>query len=156
MSSIEPAKTMRCVLLLIVRDGKIFTTRRVNTDYRDGWYQVPAGKVEADEQPSEAAKREGEEEAGIIVTKMRPVGVMHRPKHDESGDRVDFIFLAEEYEGEPHNAEPSKCDDATWSDMTKLPDMMIPHFRLAIERWLAGEFYTEVSRDFLTDHGYYD
>ncbi|MDB5237009.1 MAG: hypothetical protein JWL88_111 [Parcubacteria group bacterium] len=151
-----PGPVMRASLLIIPRGEDIFITRRFNTGYRDGWYQVPAGKVETDEQPSEAAIREGDEEAGILVKKVRAVGVMHRPKHDASGDRVDFIFVAEEYEGEPHNGEPDKCDDSRWCNVHELPQDMIPHLRLAVERWLAGEFYTEVSREFLKENGYYE
>jgi 8-oxo-dGTP diphosphatase len=46
---------------------------------------------------------------------------------------LDFFFLAEHWEGEVQNGEPSKCDDLRWFPLTALPRNTIPHVREVLE-----------------------
>lgn len=79
----------------------------------------------------EAASREGEEEAGvkIQVSNLTFSTVMHRIEDDE---RVDFFFTVNQWEGEPFNAEPEKCDDLRWVDVNALPANTVPYVRQAL------------------------
>ena len=50
------------VVAAVIRDGnRIFATQRGDGDFKDGW-EFPGGKVEAEETPQEALRREIQEE----------------------------------------------------------------------------------------------
>jgi 8-oxo-dGTP diphosphatase len=84
---------------------------RQNTGYFDGWYVVPSGHVEAGELPTDGAVREVAEEVGLTIDRTRLVlaHTMYRTKHDATGDRADYFFVVDKWEGEPINKEPGKC-----------------------------------------------
>ena len=106
-------KAVPAAYILLEKDGKVLLGRRCNTGYQDGKYQVPAGHVEEGELPSEAIIREAKEEinADIVLVDLKLVHVSYRPKHDDSGDRVDFFFRAERWNGEIKNMEPRLLAD---------------------------------------------
>lgn len=54
-------KTIEVVAAIIVRDGKIFATRRGYGKWQ-GWWEFPGGKIEAGESPEDALVREIREE----------------------------------------------------------------------------------------------
>ncbi|MBI3158227.1 MAG: NUDIX domain-containing protein [Chloroflexi bacterium] len=123
------------VHLFFVRGGQILLLRRFNTGYEDGKYSVPAGHLEGGEPVLAAAAREAREEVGVQLDAagLEVVGVMHRRSEDE---RIDFFVLADDWEGEPTNAEPDKCDDLRWFPLDGLPENVIPYVRRAISNYL--------------------
>lgn len=54
-------KTIRVVAAVMIRDGKVFATRRGYGVWK-GWWEFPGGKMEAGETPHEALVREIREE----------------------------------------------------------------------------------------------
>jgi 8-oxo-dGTP diphosphatase len=143
--------------LFLRKDGKILIARRCNTGYQDGNYQVPAGHVDAGEVPTEALIRESKEEIGIDID-PKDIKLAHasfRPKHDETGDRVDYFFEVSRWVGEVTNMEPHKCDELLWVEPTDLPSNMTPHVRVAIECAERGEIFSELNLDFLRASGMY-
>ncbi len=135
-------KLILSVYLFFIKDGKILLLRRANTGYEDGNYGVPSGHADGGEPAKEAACREGLEEANVKVDPktIKPAHFMHRHQEDE---RFDAFFAVEEWEGEPTNSEPEKCDDLSWFPLDNLPDNTIPYVRQAIERYQKGEPYSE-------------
>lgn len=132
--------------LILLKDGKILLGRRINTWYYDGYYSVPAGHVEDYELPTAGLVREVKEEIGITIDPKdaRLVHTMYRAEHDETGQRVDFFFVAEKWSGEVANTEPHKCDDLLWFPLNDLPENMMHHVRLALEYYQKGMIYSEV------------
>ena len=132
--------------LILKKGEKILLGRRVNTGYYDGWYAVPAGHIEADVLPIGGLIRESKEEIGITIlpkdTKL--MHTMYRAKHDETGQRVDFFFVVEQWSGEVINAEPHKCDDLRWFPIIDLPENTMHHVRHALECYQKGIDYSEV------------
>ena len=122
------------VHLLFFRDQQILLLRRFNTGYEDGNYSVPAGHLEGGETIRRAAVREALEEVGvhIDVEDVAFATVTHRKSNDE---RVDFFVHIKEWEGEPFNAEPHKCDELRWFDLEALPENTIPYVRRAIQNY---------------------
>ncbi len=58
--------TLKVVAAIIVHDNKIFATQRGYGDFKGGW-EFPGGKIEPEETPQEALKREIMEELGIEI-----------------------------------------------------------------------------------------
>lgn len=54
-------KTVEVVAAIIVREGKVFSTRRGYGKWQ-GWWEFPGGKIEVGESPEEALVREIREE----------------------------------------------------------------------------------------------
>ncbi len=144
------------VYIILAKEDKILIMRRCNTGYQDGIYQIPAGHIEMGELPTEAIIREAKEEIGITLSTvdLKMVHVSCRPKHDKTGNRVDFFFRATRWEGYVINAEPEKCDDLRWVKLDELPENMTPHVRLGIES--AGKkIYGELDLAYLKSQPLY-
>jgi 8-oxo-dGTP diphosphatase len=130
------------VHLLFFRDNQVLLLRRFNTGYADGQYSVPAGHLEGGETVVTAAAREAEEETGlrIEVDDIAFSSVVHRKDSDE---RVDFFVHVRNWQGEPVNTEPEKCDELRWVNINELPDNVIPYVKQAIQNHLMGIPFNE-------------
>ena len=135
--------------VILERDGKILLTRRYNTSYADGHYQMPSGHVEANEYPTEAAVRETKEEVGVDID-IENLEFLHTSYRinttDGAGDYVDFFFKATKWSGEPVNAEPEKCDELLWVAMNDLPENTVPVVRQVLEYIQKGIPFSEIGR----------
>src|SRR5690349_17360667 len=119
------------VHLWFFRENQILLSRRFNTGYADGQYSVPAGHLDGGESVMDAAAREAAEEVGVNIepSDMKFSTVMHRMEEDE---RVDFFVHVQQWQGEPFNAEPDKCDDLRWVDIDQLPVNVVLYVRQAL------------------------
>ena len=131
----ERNKAVPAVYLILQKDGKILLMRRKGSNYFDGWYSLPAGHVEAGELPLAALVRETKEEidASINLEDAKLVYTMYRPKHDETGERVDLFFSVKKWAGEIKIVEQNKCDDIQWFPLDNLPKNIIPYVKDAIQ-----------------------
>ena len=130
------------VHMFFQRENQILLIRRYQTGYMDGHYSVPAGHLDGGETVRLAAVREAREEVGVRIdpADITFAGVFHRLDGDE---RVDFFVRVLEWNGEPVNAEPEKCDDIRWVEFDRLPENTIPYVRRAIENYRAGVMFEE-------------
>ncbi len=64
--------------------------------------------------------------------------VMHRMEGNKEDERVDFFVHVHQWQSEPFNAEPEKCDDLRWVDINQLPGNIVPYVRQALKNHLAG------------------
>ena len=89
-------KMHRCVdIMLLDKTGKVLLLQRQDSDelFPNKWC-LPGGHVLEGEPLQDAAKRECEEETGIIVEKLIKVGT-----YDYDNDFVSTLFLADEERG---------------------------------------------------------
>jgi 8-oxo-dGTP diphosphatase len=130
------------VHLFFLKDNKILLLRRFKTGYEDGNYSVVAGHVDAGETVTQAAIREAQEEAGVVLRpeNLQVMHVMNRKSNDE---RVDFFVVVKRWDGEITNTEPDKCDDLAWFPLEALPANMIPYVRYALENYQKRLLYSE-------------
>lgn len=138
-----------CFVLLHRTDGKVAFVLRSGTDWMNGHYGLPAGKVEIGENPTEGIIREAKEEVGVTLeaTNLRPVLTLYRKANDDTLAWVDVIFEASEWQGEVFNAEPDKHSEVAWFALDQLPTNAVPAVRFAIEQILAGKTYAEYGWD---------
>lgn len=130
-------------IILMDQNDRVFMLRRQNTDWYNGAYCVPAGRVERYETVQTAAIRELKEEAGIDVS-PQDIQLFHISNrcnsdvNDTHADWVDFFFLVRTWRGTPHAAEAEKCDHADWFALDALPDLVIPNVLDALEYLKKG------------------
>jgi 8-oxo-dGTP diphosphatase len=93
------------VAVVVERDDKILLVKRGNDPFRGLW-TLPAGFVDAGEDPSEAAVRECLEETGLHIRIVKLLDVIPGQEHP----RGAHILIA--YRGEIVSGEPVAGDDA--------------------------------------------
>jgi len=105
--------------VLVEQDGRILLVRRVNEPYRGLW-TLPAGFIDAGEDPARAAERECLEETGLSVHVKRVLDVVAGKEHERG---ADFVIA---YQGEVISGTMSPGDDADaveWFVRNDLPPL---------------------------------
>lgn len=105
--------------VLIEQDGRILLVRRVNEPFRGMW-TLPAGFVDAGEDPARAAERECLEETGLSVRVTRVLDVIAGREHERGADFV-IVYRAEVLNG--ILTPDDDADAAEWFDPTDLPPL---------------------------------
>lgn len=127
-------------------DREILLIRRHNTGWRDGWYTIPAGHVEAFESPTDCAIREANEEVNLTIAKKDLV-LAHTTYYiadEKDHERVSFFFMATDFSGDANNNEPHKSDELCWASIDSLPKKTLPIVSHVIEMIDAKVTYSEL------------
>jgi ADP-ribose pyrophosphatase YjhB (NUDIX family) len=105
--------------VLVEKEGRVLLARRINEPFRGMW-TLPAGFVNGDEDPAEAAARECLEETGLSVRVTRLLEVISGREHPRG---ADFIIV---YQAEVTGGELKPDDDADaveWFGRDQLPPL---------------------------------
>lgn len=105
-------KAVRCYL---IKDNEVVVTKYKKGNKKEGYYDIPGGKIEEGENPKQTAIREMKEETGINIQNLKYKGIMTI----EYPNRM-FIFdtfISKEYEGEPQEFEENTSE---WIDIDEL------------------------------------
>ena len=105
--------------VLVERDGRILLVQRANQPHRGLW-TLPAGFVNAGEDPAAAAARECFEETGLSVEITGLIEIVAGREHARGSDFVIF------YRGLAPLGEPLAADDAAavgWFERSSLPEL---------------------------------
>lgn len=104
-------KAVRCYL---IKDNNVVVTKYKKGN-KEGYYDIPGGKIEDGELPEQTAIREMKEETGIDVKDLKYKGNMII----EYPNRIfDFdVFVATESEGEPQEFEENTSE---WIEIKEL------------------------------------
>ena len=119
------------VSVLVERDGKVLLTRRINQPQQGRW-SLPAGFVDAGEDPSDAAVRECLEETGLHVQVSDLIDVIAGREHPRGAD-IFIIYKAEIKKG---SLEPGDdADRADFFNQTDLPPLAFQTTGTILERF---------------------
>ncbi len=105
--------------VLVVRDGRVLLVQRANDPFRGLW-TLPAGFVDAGEDPARAAARECLEETGLTVRVTRVEEVIAGREHPRGADFV-IVYRAEVESGEMRAGDDA--DHAAWFEWSNLPPL---------------------------------
>ncbi|PSG99260.1 MAG: NUDIX hydrolase [Nanohaloarchaea archaeon SW_7_43_1] len=143
----EKHKPRTASYLILEKGNEVLLMKRKNTGFKDGNYSLIAGHVDEGENFREAMIREAEEEVDIGIKKenLETVSIMHR--RSEGNVYVDIFFKAGNWEGEPTNKEPEKCEELRWVRKNDLPENTIGYVKRAINEMDDGLEYQEIGWD---------
>lgn len=120
--------------VLVEREGKVLLVRR-KLNPRQGMWSFPAGFVDFDEDPMDAAVRECREETGLEVEITGLLDVIAGREHERGADIV-IVYRARLVGGEP------KADDdvdrVAFFAPDELPPLAFHATQVALDQWLAA------------------
>ncbi|HVN54423.1 MAG TPA: NUDIX domain-containing protein [Anaerolineaceae bacterium] len=105
---------------LVEREGRVLLVRRKN-DPQMGKWSLPAGFVDAGEDPARAAERECLEETGLQVRVTGLVDVIYDPEEENKGADIVIVYRAEIVRGEICPADDA--DRAEFFSREELPEL---------------------------------
>lgn len=126
----------KVAVVTFVTDGdRVLLVKRLNDPGRGLW-ALPAGFVDADEDPKAAAIRETQEETGLVVAVDRLLDLLHRPDADGLADIV-IAYRAHVVSG--MLAATDDADDAAWFQRDQLPQIALATTEALVALWLSGD-----------------
>lgn len=133
MSTTAPDEQPAIAAAVIVHDGKVLLVKRRVSEGSLSW-QFPAGAVEKDETPADAAVREAQEEAGLVVAVSRTLG---ERVHPNTGRKMIY-FACRLVDGEARVKDEEELDEIAWSDHSSLPLYLPSGLFDAVNRYLES------------------
>ncbi len=110
------------VLCYIQKNGKTLMLHRVkkeNDIHHDKWNGL-GGKMEANESPEDAVKREILEESGLILEDSQLKGVITYPQTNNDEEWIVFVFTANKFTGELIECNEGNLE---WIENSKIKDL---------------------------------
>lgn len=117
--------------VMVMKEGKVLIGKR-KSDFADGEWAWPGGKLDYMESIIECAKRETREETGMEIENVRFLRLLNL-KHYPPKHYVDIGMIADWKSGEPKIMEPDKVECWEWRALDDLPEPL----------FFAEQFYLE-------------
>lgn len=138
----RPAVTADCIVFSRYPKPQVLLIRRGNEPFKGEW-AFPGGFLNMDETVQECARRELEEETGLVVLDIHLVGVYSRPGRDPRGHTVTPAFLSiMDYPLDVCGGDDAA--QAQWFPLNQLPVLAFDH----------GEIISDAMRLFSQLEGY--
>jgi len=124
-----PRPAVSCDCVVIGKDSheiSILLIKRKNEPYKDFW-AFPGGFLEMDEKIADCAKRELQEETGLIVETVHFVCMADKPDRDSRGRVLSGIFTTEIDRTNVQIKANDDASEACWFPISNLPDLAFDH-----------------------------
>jgi 8-oxo-dGTP diphosphatase len=126
-------KQVHVAVGVIVSNGEVFLTKRLDHVHQGGKWEFPGGKVEADESVAQALHRELQEEIAIDVLSCLPLLEI---SHDYGDKLVKLeVFVVDNFQGEPTAQEGQQQG---WFSINELSEIDFPEANIAIVEKLTA------------------
>lgn len=124
----RPSLTVDCVIFAKDADGlKVLLIKRANEPFKDGW-ALPGGFVEMDEPIKEAAKRELEEETGLMDIDLSQFYTFGDDIYrDPRGRTVSVVYTGITDINKQNIKASSDAKEAKWFSIKNLPLIAFDH-----------------------------
>ncbi|MDO9417141.1 NUDIX hydrolase [Pararhizobium sp.] len=106
--------------LAILRDGKILLYRRMKAPEAGHW-NIVGGKVDHMERAEDAARREAEEETGLVIGQVDFLCISEQRIEADRQHWVSLMYVTQDFSGEPQLTEPDTLSDFGWFDLDSPP-----------------------------------
>jgi ADP-ribose pyrophosphatase YjhB (NUDIX family) len=116
--------------VIVVDQDRILLTRRIFNPHKGAW-SLPAGFINAREDPQAAAKRECLEETGLEVEIIELVDLISGREHERGADFV-IVYSAKICGGELKAGDDA--DEAVFFSLDHLPELAFQATRQAIQK----------------------
>ncbi len=120
------------VALLVVNEGKILLVQRSNEPYRGLW-SLPAGFVDAGEDPVEAAARECREETGLEVRAIELLDLLSGLEHPR-GANLLIVYRGEILSGVLRPGDDA--EQAGFFELQDMPPLAFASTQTILDRWV--------------------
>ncbi|MBY5365634.1 NUDIX domain-containing protein [Rhizobium leguminosarum] len=117
--------------LVILRDAKILLYKRLRAP-EAGYWNIVGGKVDHMEPAEQAARREAEEETGLVIGRIERLGMTEQIIDADRQHWISLLYVTRDIEGEPQLTEPDKLSDFGWFPLTNLPEPLSAFTKAAI------------------------
>ena len=111
-----------CVLAVTPQD-EIYLVKQFRYAMGEEIWELPAGKLEAGEDPFEAAKRELAEECGVLAARYTPLGVVY-PTVGYDSEKI-YIWAAEDLSTTGQHLDPDEFLDVIKVPFAKAVEMVM-------------------------------
>lgn len=108
--------------VLCVKDGKIALVRQYRYAYGEEIYEIPAGKLNAGEDPERAAGRELTEETGLIASRLVLLFTLY-PSPGYTNEKI-YIYRAEGVEEGVQKLDEGEFLDAEFLPVEEVKEMI--------------------------------
>lgn len=120
MSDASQPQTKIGVGVLMFSDNRILLGRRKGSHGAGEW-AAPGGHLEFGESPEACAKREAQEETGLVLNTLQQGPFTHDYFAEVNRHYITLFMLAPEVTGTPECCEPDKCEGWQWFPLDALP-----------------------------------
>lgn len=122
-----------CVSLVFRNNEDKFLVGKRISNFDNGLYCPPGGKIEKYESIMDACIRECLEETGIQIINADFLNHVERISIEDKKHYIIFFYFIESFKGKPLNLEPHKCESWEW---LKIEDMepIAPGWKKSLER----------------------
>ncbi len=142
-SSEDRSQSIGVCAVVLNSENEVLLGKRKNS-YRSGWYGLPGGPVEVNEQLESALQRELAEETGLVLTDREYVGVVR--ENQGKYDFIHFIFLVRSDAQEPKLLEPDKCESWEWFSVETIPENTLPGHAAAVALFMKNESIADLTQ----------
>ena len=111
------APSLAIVLGLILKNNHIWIQKRQSHQELAGYWELPGGKIETGETPSQALKREMAEEIGVHINQARQLLEHRHQRH------YFYLFLITTYQGD---LQPQEGQVGRWVALDDLTNYTFP------------------------------
>lgn len=107
--------------VLLVDNGKVLLVKQFRYSYGKELYEIPAGKLEENEDEMIAAARELEEETGYRAKLQHLMDIYPTPGY---ADEIIHIYLAKEFERAKQHLDENEFLDVVFKDLDEVEKMI--------------------------------
>ena len=133
----EPGKdsAIRAAGVMYINGNSVLLLKRTGKEHEDGTWAFPGGKLEGEETPEQAARRESKEETGIEPDKLEQID------RTDNGDVEFTTFLARIEKSDTNLNE--EHTGFVWADLASLPQPLHPGVAKTLKAYTTNRHTTD-------------